>query len=83
MQDGSFLPKDRLHKTSYNPTLRSGSVIWLMHNDLMPLNIANAPQQKAALAQGGFFAFAIPSSITSPSVSPTIHATATRTHQTC
>jgi hypothetical protein len=60
----------------------SGEAIWLMHNDPMPLNTANAPQQKAALAQGGFFAFAMPSSITSPSMSPTIHATATRSNQT-
>jgi hypothetical protein len=30
-----------------------------MHNDPMPLNIATASQQKAALAQGGFFAFAM------------------------
>jgi hypothetical protein len=28
-----------------------------MHNDPMPLNIATALPQKAALAQGGFFAF--------------------------
>jgi hypothetical protein len=54
-----------------------------MHNDPMPLNIANAPQQKAALAQGGFFAFAMPFSSTSPSMSLTIHATATRPNQTC
>jgi hypothetical protein len=30
----------------------------LMHNGSMLLTIATAPQQKAALAQGGFFAFA-------------------------
>jgi hypothetical protein len=30
-----------------------------MQNDAMPLNIATALPQKAALAQGGFFAFAI------------------------
>jgi hypothetical protein len=30
-----------------------------MHNDPMPLNIATASPQKAALAQGGFFAFAM------------------------
>jgi hypothetical protein len=30
-----------------------------MHNDPMPLNIATASPQKAALAHGGFFAFAL------------------------
>jgi hypothetical protein len=30
-----------------------------MHNDPMPLNIATALPQKAALAQGGFFAFVL------------------------
>jgi hypothetical protein len=53
-----------------------------MHNDPMPLNTANAPQQKAALAQGGFFAFAIPFLPFPPPMSPTIHATATRPNQT-
>jgi hypothetical protein len=41
----------------------------LMHNDPMPLNIATASPQKAALAQGGFFVVAmhgfLPSSIMS------------------
>jgi len=64
-------------------TRLSGGVIRVMHNDSMPLITANAPQQKAALAQGGFFAFAMPFSFTSPSMSPSIHATATRTYQTC
>jgi hypothetical protein len=54
-----------------------------MHNGPMPLNTANAPQQKAALAQGGFFAFAIPFVLSFPPMSPTIHAIATRSHQTC
>jgi hypothetical protein len=54
-----------------------------MHNDPMLLNTANAPQQKAALAQGGFFAFAGPFVSFSPSMSPTIHATATSPNQTC
>jgi hypothetical protein len=53
-----------------------------MHNDPMPLNTANAPQQKAALAQGGFFAFEMPIFFTSPSMSP-LHATATRPNQAC
>jgi hypothetical protein len=53
-----------------------------MHNGPMPLNIANAPHQKAALAQGGFFAFAIRFLSISQSVSP-LHATASCTYQTC
>jgi hypothetical protein len=36
-----------------------------MHNDPMPLNIATASPQKAALAQGGFFACAMNGLITS------------------
>jgi hypothetical protein len=53
-----------------------------MHNDSMPLITANAPQEKAALAQGGFFAFANPFVRLSSPMSPILHATASRTHQT-
>jgi hypothetical protein len=47
----------------------------LMHNGFMPLNVATALSQKAALAQGGFFVF--PASVFhfSPSASP-LHAIA-------
>jgi hypothetical protein len=57
-----------------------------MHNDSMLLNIATALLQKAALAQGGFFAFAIPFFVSTalPISIPraSTYAIAPRTYQT-
>jgi hypothetical protein len=47
----------------------------------MPLRFATAFTKKAALAQGGFFAFANPIFYDLSTTSHTIHATASRTVQ--
>jgi hypothetical protein len=49
----------------------------LMHNGFMPLNVATALSQKAALAQGGFFVFPATVFYLPSSTSP-FHAIANR-----